>query len=415
MDNNYFQKYLPVILIAISVIFGGYLMFKKGLISLPGNKGKVVNIGKDSVVDLMFTEDEYKLSYAEMDSAILVDIAKFDKNEQWQGNGSIEENLITGGMMMSLIDRDSEKASSYLLKNMNLSSVDNLKFTINLKTDPDNIESFSILFGNKDGTKYYRFPVSNLNKDMNYLSISKFRFSLGGDQESKSQETKVTAGSTAAPVNSLTWDKIERVQLELISRPGTKSSLDVGWIRGEKENIFDSDWNWDGSSHFLNLYHNPEGKIALLVQNTGRSIGTLRKVRSVKDFNYSAKILSIKQGPIGLFFRGDYKTAYGYYLVVGGLGTSDWSISKYYLDQAQLNTKVILKGQIGNFEFSKNQPYWLKVSVKGNSIIGYFSLNGKDFTKLGEVKDTEFGSGGIGLAVSNGGIGYFDEFKFTQK
>src|SRR3989338_8886045 len=174
MDNNYFQKYLPVILIAISVIFGGYLMMKKGLITLPEKKGKVVNIGKNSVVDLMFTEDEYILSYAEMDPANLVDVANFDKNEQWQGNGSIEENLVTGGMMMSLVDRDREKASSYLLKNLNLSLVDNIKFTVNLKTDPDNIESLSILFGNKDGTKYYRFPIGNLNKDMNYLNISKF-------------------------------------------------------------------------------------------------------------------------------------------------------------------------------------------------------------------------------------------------
>ena len=82
MDNNYFQKYLPVILIAISVIFGGYLMMKKGLITLPEKKGKVVNIGKNSVVDLMFTEDEYILSYAEMDPANLVDVPNFDKHHQ---------------------------------------------------------------------------------------------------------------------------------------------------------------------------------------------------------------------------------------------------------------------------------------------------------------------------------------------
>ena len=415
MDNNYFQKYLPVILIAISVIFGGYLMMKKGLITLPEKKGKVVNIGKNSVVDLMFTEDEYILSYAEMDPANLVDVANFDKNEQWQGNGSIEENLVTGGMMMSLVDRDREKASSYLLKNLNLSLVDNIKFTVNLKTDPDNIESLSILFGNKDGTKYYRFPIGNLSKDMNYLSISKYRFSLVDGLESKIQDAKETAKSTTAPETSLGWDKIERVQLELFSRPGSKSSLDVGWIRGEKENVFISDWSWDGNAHLLNLYHNPEGKLALLMQNIGRSIGTLKKVSSVKDFTYSAKIMSIKQGPIGLFFRGDYKTGHGYYLAVGGLGTNDWSISKYYFDQTQPNTKVMLKGQIGNFEFSKDQHFWLKVSVKGDNIIGYFSLNGKDYTRFGEVRDAEFTTGGIGIAVSNGGIGFFDEFKLTQQ
>ena len=78
-------------------------MMKKGLITLPEKKGKVVNIGKNSVVDLMFTEDEYILSYAEMDPANLVDVANFDKNEQWQGNGSIEKNLITRRNIISFL------------------------------------------------------------------------------------------------------------------------------------------------------------------------------------------------------------------------------------------------------------------------------------------------------------------------
>lgn len=414
MDNNNFQKFLPVILIAVSIILGGYIMVKKGLITLPSfeKKDNVVNIGKNSVVDLLFTGDEFKLSYAGMDAAKLVDIAKFDKTEQWQGSGSIEENTVSGGVIMSLVDRDREKASSVLFKNLNLLGIDNIKFTVNLKSDPDNVESLNILFGNKEGTKYFRFPITNLVSGMNYFSIPKNRFFLVEGTEAEAKKTP-----TNAPIVKVSfgWDKIEKIQLELISRPNSKASGDIGWIRGVKEDNFTPDWNWDGEEHFLNLYNTVDGKLTLFIQNIGRSVGTLKKIVSVKDFSYSVKIRTIKDGYIGLFFRGDYKTGYGYYLATGGVGSNNWSISKYYLDEKQANTKILLKGEIGNFEFNKNQPFWLRVTAKGNNIVANFSLDDKDYTKLGEVTDNEFSAGGVGVAVSNGGAGYFDDFNLTRK
>jgi hypothetical protein len=408
------KKYFPYVLIVVTVLIGGLLLFWKGLIPLPAldKKANVVNVGKTSVVEILFKGNEYKLSYASMDPGKLVDIAKFDKTEQWQGSGSIEDNEEIGEPVMALVDRDRQKTTTYLVKNYNFIDVDNIKFAVKLDSDPENAEVLNILFGDKSGTNFYRFPITNLAAGWNYYSIPKHRFFLVENEAARGTKTAVT--NTATQKSALGWDKIERLQLELISRPGSKASVGVGWIRGVKEDTFDPEWNWDGKEHFLNLAHVGDGMLSLLVQNMGKGIATLKKVGGTKDFSYSSKITSLKRGNIGLFFRGDYKTGYGYYLVVGGEGTGDWSLLKFYLDDKSPKSTVLLNGQIANYEFSSNQPFWLKVTAKGNNIGAYFSLDGKDYTKLGEVNDNEFSAGGVGIAVSAGTRGYFDDFNLTQ-
>lgn len=417
--NKQLQKYFPFILVILTLILGAGILFQKGLFTIPsfGSKTNIVSLKKPSVVDILFSGNEFKLSYAGMPATNIINIGKFDKTEQWQGAGSIDEDVASGNLVLSLVDRDRNKADAYLLKNFNFSSVDTIKLAINLKSDPDNLEAVNILFGNKGLTNYYRFPVSNLKDGLNYLAIPKYRFFLAeGNSTPDTKNTSVSDVSTKAGTQTgISWDKIERVQLELVSRPGTKANIELGWIKGEKEGIFDPDWNWSGGDQFLNLDLTKDGKTTLLAQNIGGTVATLKKLGSVKDFTYTAKLTSLKKGSIGLFFRGDYKTGYGYYLTVGGLDTSDWSVSKYNLVDTQQKTSILLNGQIGNFEFSKDQSFWLKVTVKGNSIQAYFSLDGKDFTKLGEVNDSDIAAGGVGLALSSGAAGYFDDFGLQQK
>lgn len=410
--SKYSQKYLPIILVIGVVLIGGYMLRRKGVINLPDNSSKsnLVDVKKTSIVELLFSGKEYKLSYADMDPSNLVDIARYDKSEQWQGSGSIEDDVTFGGNIMSMIDRDRQKSSALLYKNLDLSKVDNIKFIVNYKSDPENVEALNLYFTNKDNTSFFRFPITNLKGGLNYFSIPKNRFFLGEEKETELPKT----GTKSVAKDTLTWDKIERVELELISRPGSKIFADIGWISGEKEDIFTPDWNWDGSEHFFNLYHLSDGKLALNVRTVGRGLATLRKVGSVKDFNYSAKITSIKEGFIGLIFRGDYKTGLGYFLSIGGIRTSDWTLSKYYMEGQQVKTALLFKGQLANFEFTKDQPFWLKVSTKGENISVYFSLDGTSYTKLGEVTDNSIGSGGVGVQTA-GGAAIFDDFQLTLK
>lgn len=411
------QKYFPYILISLTILIGGYISVQKGIINIPflGNKDNVVELDKTSMVDILYTAGDYKLTYSGVSPADIVNIARFDKTEQWQGSGALDKDeSMTGGMILSLADRDRQGAPAYLLKSINLSSVDTIKFSVDLKTDLNDFEVLNLMFGNKEMTSYYRFPITNLTKGINYISIPKYRFILSGGENKEMLKGDKNVGTPAGAKSALGWDKIERVGMELSSRPNARVSIDIGWIRGEKDDLYSAEWNWDNQEHFLNLDLGTDGKPVLLVQNVGRSLATLKKVGSVKDFTYSAKITSLKYGNIGLFFRGNYKTTYGYYLSVGGVGSNDWSISKYGLDNDQAKTTVLLKGQIANFEFSKDKPFWMKVIAKGNSITAFLSLDGKSWTKLDSVTDNEFNAGGIGIVVSGGGAGYFDEIYLSS-
>ena len=418
MDKNeidrLIQQYAPFILIALTVLFGGYLMFKKGIFTLPtfGKKEKAVDIGNKNVVDILFADEEYKLSYGAVPADSLVNIAKFDKSETWQGEGSLEEGATRDESVISIIDRDRQKAEVYLFKPLNLAAVGLFKLTVNLKTEPDDLESFNILFSDKDLNNYYRFPATNLTEGMNFLSIPKHRFFLSNTAESNDETKKATSSAANIP---FTWDKVERVQLELVSRPGTKANLEVGWLRGEKEELFDKEWQWDGYEHFLNLATAQDGKTTLYSYNIGKGVATLKKVGSVKDFSFSTKITAMRPGSIGLFVRGDYKTGFGYYFAVGGLDSNEWSVTKYYLASGSPKTSALINGQISNFAFSKDQPFWLKATLRDNSLTLCFSLDNKDFTKLGNVTDNTFDAGGVGIAVAPNGAGFFDDFNLLTK
>lgn len=416
MKNNFFsnfsQKYIPVILVIGVFVIGGYLLVRKGIIRLPTdtNSSSLVDVKKTSIVELLFSGKEYKLSYAALDPSSLVDIARYDKSEQWQGSGSIEDDVTFGESVMSMVDRDRQGSSAILMKNLNLSAIDTIKFIVNYKSDAENVEALNLYFSNKDKTNYFRFPITNLKAGMNYFSIPKNRFFLSEEKEAEIPKT----GTKSADNRSLSWDKIDRVELELVSRPGSKVFADVGWIRGEKEDVFTPDWNWDGQEHFLNLYHMPDDKLALNIRSVGRGIATLRRVGSVKDFTYSVKMISYKEGFVGLVFRADYKASTGYFLSIGGIRTSDWTLSKYYVEGLQVKTALLLKGQLANFEFTRDQPFWLKVSAKGSNITSYFSLDGTNYTKLGEVNDNSLSAGGVGVS-SGGGAAIFDDLQLTIK
>ena len=407
-----FQKYFPYVLLAITVIAGLFILFKKKIISLPSSdKSTVAEVKETSIIDIIFSGKEHKLSYESVDPTNFINISKFDKDDQWQGDGSIEGETKSENFL-NIIDRNRSKTAAYLSKNLNLSTIDKIKLAVNLKSDPDDLESLNIYFGDKDLTRYYRFSVTNLIAGVNYLSIPKYRFFLV-DEITEGQTKKSTITPTEKSIFG--WDKVEKIQLELLSRPSSKANIEVSWIRGEKDDLFTSDWNWDGNEQFFNLETAPGGKTVLLVNNVGnRPVATLRKVGSVKDFTYSVKITAIKKGAMGLFFRGDYKTGYGYYLTIGGLGNNDWTLYKSSVIDKKPTATTLINGQIANFEFNKDQPFWLKVVTKGSNIIAYFSLDGNDFTKLAEVTDNDLGAGGVGIILNTGGTGYFDEFVINQ-
>ena len=72
------------------------------------------------------------------------------------------------------------------------------------------------------------------------------------------------------------------------------------------------------------------------------------------------------------------------------------------------------KGEINNFQIEEGKSYLLKGEMKGSIIIFYLSLDDKNMTKLGEVRDDSFASGGVGIAASGGSIFLVDDIAFFQ-
>ena len=139
LSRMQFQKYFPYVLLAITVIAGLFILFKKKIISLPSSdKSTVAEVKETSIIDIIFSGKEHKLSYESVDPTNFINISKFDKDDQWQVEGSIEGETKSENFL-NIIDRNRSKTAVYLSKNLDLSTIDKIKLAVNLKSDPDDL------------------------------------------------------------------------------------------------------------------------------------------------------------------------------------------------------------------------------------------------------------------------------------
>ena len=100
--------------------------------------------------------------------------------------------------------------------------------------------------------------------------------------------------------------------------------------------------------------------------------------------------------------------------MMDGLGTNSWMIYKVGIFEEKRQTIVLAKGEINNFQVEEGKSYLLKGDMKGSRIIFYLSLDNKNLTKLGEVRDDSFTGGGVGIAAAGGSIFLVDDIAFFQ-
>jgi len=399
-----FQKILPLglILAALGVT---YYLYQKGEISLlPGKKdaGEI----QSQMTEVPFTDKEYKLSYKDK-SAASFDIANFENNENWFGDGDFDfSTYFEGEASLFLSSFNNQKASVRLKKNFDIKDVLNFKFLVHLDTNPDDIEEFNLILIGKNldykqslnSPREYKFPIRNLRNGWNLLVLPKESFSSFAIGEEKKDGV-------------VPETQIEEVMIELTSRPKVRSIVHLDSLWAEKEKDYLKDWNLN-SKNFLALRKN-ENTTSLLAINLTDNRATLRN-GSDKDYTFQAKFTPLKDGTFGFFLRGDYKSGYGYYLVMNGAETNGWQIYKYGPFEEKVQTVNLAKGEISSFNLGKNQAYWLKSDLKGHRIVFYLSQDGKNFTKLGEADDKSFGSGGIGITVGGSNMVFVDDLLFSQ-
>jgi len=396
MKNIAVEKAIISVILAIVVITVVFL-YKKGEISfLPNRKIEKGQLARN-VSFVPFTEKEYRLSYANSlpDNASL-EIARFEEDEGWQSDGELDyATVFEGDSSLFLISRDGKRSQAVLkLENpFDFQTMRNYKLMINFISNPEDLESFKLTFVGADGREY-RYFVNNFDAGWHLLVMPRDRFSLKN------------------PTDRVEKTKIIDIRLELVSRPKTNSSIYIDSLWAETTDDYQRDWS-TGSSRVVSL-SKVNGQLGLmLVKPEGYSVA-INKITSAKNYEISAKFTPIKKGNFGLFLRGDAERSFGYYMMLDGIGSSNWQISKYGIFDKTAKFITLDRGFISNLEIENKGSYWLKTKLFGSKISLYISTDGINYTKLGETNDNSFSAGNVGIATNNGGVFLVDDLHFSQ-
>ncbi|MBM3209531.1 hypothetical protein FJZ40_04550 [Candidatus Shapirobacteria bacterium] len=394
MNKDFLPKIITLGLL-LAALSATYYFYQKGEIGFLPRKEKE-KTQETFTVQLPISEKEIRLSYQDKLNSSF-DIANFEEGENWYGEGEFDYSVFyEGESSLFVTSLDGKKATVSLKKNFDIKGVLNFKFLVHLATDPAGIEEFNLIFANDNVN--YKFPIRDIDRGWNLLVLPKEKFS---------QEVRLgkTNGEEQAD------EDIGEVAIELISRPKARSTVNLDSLWAEKEGNYQKDWNVNGEK-FLALKEN-KGKVSLLAVSPFGSLATLKK-GSAKDGTFQAELTPLKNGSFGLFLRGDCQSGYGYYFLLNGADTNTWLISKYGLFGEKVQTRELAKGEIANFKTEKQKSYWLRAEMREKRLAFSFSTDGQSFTKLAEVDDDSFVSGGLGLSVSGGNLVLVDEVRFWQ-
>jgi len=413
------KKILPEKVFAFSLVLIVFIVviwfYQQGKIGfLPQKKSTQI---EKKVVEILFREKEYKLSYKDKFPSAVIGIARFEEDENWQGDGDIDfTDFYEGETSFRLVSQDNKKATLSLFKDLNLEEALNFKFLIKLETDFNGCESLNIIFGNKDLSSSYRYSIRDLTKGWNLVTLPKENFTPSVKKTIVSTATLEEGSIEEAPIEetAFNWGNIQKVAIELVSRPKNVTSANFDFLWAETKDNYHQDWN-TVSDKFLSLGENGEST-NLLVVHLAASTASIKRISSAKDYTVQAKFTPLKTGGFGFFLRNDFTTNYGYYLMMGGVGTNTWSIYKvgFFKDKSQAQNLALAEGSIANFKIEKNKTYLLKSELSGSRITFYLSLDDKNLTKLGEARDDSFSSGGVGIAANGGSIFLVDDIAFFQ-
>lgn len=407
------DKIISLIIILMTLVGGVLLVLlkKDGFLK----KKDTTSVSK---VLLKFTEKNFKLDSSVYKKDVIINLAEFEKNENWQGTYDFDDERVwSGNYSLLLTSKDNEKTDVYLDKKEDLSKYQIFKLSLYLQTDPMDRESVRLYFGNKDKTAYYVYPLTNLVKGWNFVSIPKLKFSsVNAFSENLSVSNKKETASAGSSKNTglFNWDKIERLGIELVSRPNSSTIINIDSLVALESQDYLEDWLFLNPLLF-DLVKTTDGEISLQAKNVGGSTALIKKISGSTNFTFKAKLLpQIINARSGLFIRGDYKTNLGYYFLIDGINGSRWQIQKIGLLNASPTTIVLKNGILNNFVVEEGKPIWLKVEANGNKMKYFISTDNKSFTNLGEINDSEIKEGGVGIALFDGAITLFDEFEFTQ-
>ena len=395
-------------IILITVLVGGYLLItKKDSLINKGNSTDLIN-----TVGLKFSDKNYKLDYSSVDPETVLTISGFENNEGWQGKSEFDDVYFwDGDFSLVLTSRNDERLDVFLDKDINLEDYSIFKMSVYLQTDPADVELTRLYFSDKDKNSYYYYSIRNLVKGWNQLTIPKNKFSTQNVTGENQGQTEGTGSSGRQ--NQLSWQNIAKIGLEVASRANSTTDINFDSLKALKNEDYLDDWLVN-SPMFLDL-SKANNNIYLQGKHFGAAVALLKKLSGITDFTYSAKLQPLRNNTrSGLFVRGDFKTGYGYYFMIDGVNGNRYQIFKIHLEDGKTVNTVIKNGVINNFIVEKDTPLWLKVEGKGNAFKYSLSTDGKSYSELASVKDSQYKEGGLGISVYDQGATLFDEFRFSR-
>lgn len=381
-----------------------YLNNNGGLTSLFPKKTAIVN---KNIIQMEYKEKEYKADYTKKFEDVAIKIANFEKREKWQGDYNIDDaNYWEGESGYVILAKNNQSNIITLRKSLDLSDSPVIKILIYSadQENVNNIKNTTLRFGNLTDTAYYEYDIRNIKQGWSIIEMPKENFSFVTGAVS-TEEEKNDKNIT----NDRLWSFIEKVAIELKARPNAQVELSFDRLWAEKNELYKKEFLTNSFDMLSPVGWN--GKNYINFWSIGASLSIFNKVSGVKNFTYTAKIIPQKVGAFGINGRTDLSTSYGYFLEIGGIGTGSWRLFKTGKIVDVSPVTELDSGSIANFQIEANQPVWLRLSISGDTITGYLSTDGKNFTKLTEKNDSELKSGGIGVQTTGSFLLESIEFK----
>ena len=324
------------------------------------------NTVKQNIIEMEFKEPQFTADFSKSATKV-VEIADFEENEKWTGDYRLDDTVVfEGNTSLSLVSNDRENSSVSLAKNLDLTNSKLVKMLIYSpnENNSQNVKNLTLIFGNSDGTVSYEYPIVYLKPGWNVVRMPLDTF-LGNTKTLPKEETtpadkNKTDDSKIIKSNNqeLNWKNIRKVTLELSSRPNLKVNLNFDRIWAEENEDYAEDFRTT-SPNVINL-KSFENKPLINVWALGSNMALLKKISSVKNFKYTAKIIPQKKGSFGINSRTNISNSFGYYFEIGGIDLSTWKLYKVGKRSAIGNDSspitILDMGEIGNYIVETDKP-----------------------------------------------------------
>ena len=383
------KKQIPFVLIVVAVVVIGIIYaFAQNF-----NQNNA-SLTSDSV-EMAFTDKNYTLNPAETyASTKSLEIAGFEESERWTGTYNLDDGTyMDGNTSMNVVSRDGQTSVVSLAKSIDLTGYTTISMLGYIaKADAlDGLQTLQVRFTTKDGDFVY--PIVSIKQGWNVFKMPLDQFV-----------------ANKAPA----WDKIESVSVEVTSRANARTEINLDRMWAENNSDYKDDFKM-GNQDFLSV-KTIAGKTYLQGWPIGSSNALIKKITSVKNFSYTAKLVPEKRGEFGINFRYNSANGFGYFFTMDGVDTGTWRLYKYGTPSPATPAttySLLAKGMINNYTVELNKPIWMRAVTDGSRITVSISNDGSSFVKLASMNNSELKSGGIGF-VSGANV-LLEQVSFVNK